>query len=116
MSDLSTRSKDRSLKNEMLTVKEVATYLRVSRTTVWRWCQQGTIPASQVGRSWRIRRNDLMRLLERSPPSLSTSVHPGRIPKNDDGTQTSLTDDLEKEKIVDDAQDNSKMGPDEDGH
>lgn len=52
--------------NELLTVKEVATYLRVSRVTVWRWCQQGTLPASRLGHNWRIRREDLLRLLENS--------------------------------------------------
>ncbi len=53
-----------SLHNEVLTVKEVADYLRVSRVTIWRWCQQGTIPAWRVGRNWRIRRDDLLEHLE----------------------------------------------------
>ena len=48
--------------NELLTVKEVADYLRVSRVTAWRWCQQGVIPAFQIGRSWRIRHEDLLQL------------------------------------------------------
>jgi excisionase family DNA binding protein len=51
--------------NELLTVREVATYLRVGRVTVWRWCQEGTIPASRLGRSWRIHRNDLSSFLEK---------------------------------------------------
>jgi excisionase family DNA binding protein len=49
-------------KNKLLTVKEVSTYLRVSRVTVWRWCQQGIIPAFQIGRNWRIRRDELLNL------------------------------------------------------
>jgi excisionase family DNA binding protein len=56
------KSKDNPFKDELLTVREVATYLRVKRVTVWRWCKQGTIPAFQVGRSWRIRKSDLLRL------------------------------------------------------
>ncbi len=47
-------------KKELLTVREVADYLRVSRVTVWRWCQQGFIPAFRLGRGWRIRRTDLV--------------------------------------------------------
>lgn len=47
-------------KNELLTVKEVADYFRVSRVTMWRWCQQGLVPAFQIGRIWRIRRADLL--------------------------------------------------------
>lgn len=50
--------------NELLTVKEVAAYLRVSRVTAWRWCQQGIIPAFRIGRNWRIRRDELLRLEE----------------------------------------------------
>lgn len=45
---------------ELLTVMEVATYFRVSRVTVWRWCQQGIIPAFRIGRTWRIPRDDLL--------------------------------------------------------
>lgn len=48
---------------EVLTVNEVAHYLRVSRVTVWRWCKQGIIPAFQLGHNWRIRREDLMSCL-----------------------------------------------------
>jgi excisionase family DNA binding protein len=52
--------------NELLTVKEVAAYLRVSRVTAWRWCQQGIIPAFRIGRNWRVCRDELMKLQERS--------------------------------------------------
>ena len=62
------------LQNEVLTVTEVANYLRVSRVTVWRWCQQGLIPASQVGRSWRIRRGDVLQLFEPTTPPDSSGT------------------------------------------
>ena len=91
--------------NEMLTVKEVAAYLRVSRVTIWRWCQQGIIPASRVGRNWRIRRDDLLYQLqipELLPPhpnnnnpslkitnSSSTTNHPSA---KDDNSKTNLED------------------------
>jgi len=65
MNDLSIGERN-ILKNELLTVKEVAAYLRVSRITVWRWCQQGTIPAFQIGRNWRIHRDDLLNLKKTS--------------------------------------------------
>jgi excisionase family DNA binding protein len=52
--------------NELLTVKEVAAYLRVSRVTAWRWCQQGIIPAFRIGRNWRVCRDELMKLQESS--------------------------------------------------
>lgn len=40
--------------DELLTVDEVAAYLRVSRSTVWRWCQSKKVPAFKIGREWRI--------------------------------------------------------------
>ncbi len=49
--------------NEILTVKEVASYLRFSRTTVWRWCNEGKLPAIKVGRNWRVRRSDVEKIL-----------------------------------------------------
>ena len=52
--------------NELLTVKEVADYLRVGRVTVWRWCKEGTLPAYRVGRNWRIPRDDFLELLNAS--------------------------------------------------
>ncbi|MFN8454757.1 MAG: helix-turn-helix domain-containing protein [Anaerolineae bacterium] len=54
--------------NEILTVPEVAAYLRVSRVTVWRWCRSGVIPASQIGRNWRIQRGDLLQLVSYHKP------------------------------------------------
>lgn len=43
--------------DEILTVQEVADYLKISRSTIWRWCNEGTLPAFKIGRSWRIRRH-----------------------------------------------------------
>ena len=58
--------------NELLTVKEVAAYLRVERVTVWRWCQKGIVPAIRLGRSWRIHRDDLANFLEKESSSSRT--------------------------------------------
>ena len=52
--------------NELLTVKEAAAYLRVTRVTAWRWCQEGMIPAFRIGRTWRIPRDELLELKDTS--------------------------------------------------
>jgi len=49
--------------DEILTVQEVADYLKLSRTTVWRWCNEGKLRAFKVGRGWRIRRAEVERLM-----------------------------------------------------
>ncbi|HEU4329261.1 MAG TPA: helix-turn-helix domain-containing protein [Roseiflexaceae bacterium] len=50
-----------TVETNMLTVPEVAAYLKISPTTVWRHCVSGTLPAFRVGRQWRIERRDLER-------------------------------------------------------
>ncbi len=42
-----------------LCVNEIAALLRVHPKTVRRWIAAGTLPATQMGRAWRIKRNDL---------------------------------------------------------
>lgn len=42
--------------HSMMTVRETATYLRVSRATIYRLARDEEIPAVQVGRSWRFSR------------------------------------------------------------
>lgn len=46
-----------------VTVAEVASMLRVSNMTVYRLIQAGTLPAVRVGRSYRIREEDVDRYL-----------------------------------------------------
>jgi len=47
----------------LLTVTEVAQYLRLSNMTVYRLIRQGQLPAMRVGRSWRVREDDLTEFL-----------------------------------------------------
>ena len=70
----STQSDQNFWDNELLTVSEVAAYLRVGRVTVWRWCKQGHLRASQVGHHWRIHRDDLLRLLDPAPEASEASL------------------------------------------
>jgi PTS system nitrogen regulatory IIA component len=44
---------------DILTVKEIAEYLRVSEATALQWVENGEIPTGKFGDSWRIRRADL---------------------------------------------------------
>ncbi len=49
--------------DEILTVEEMAQYLKVSRSTVWRWCNEGKVPAFKVGRGWRVHRAQLEQIM-----------------------------------------------------
>ena len=44
---------------EILTIDEVAKYLRVSERTVYEWAQKGEIPAGKIGTAWRFKKPDL---------------------------------------------------------
>ena len=50
--------------NDLLTVLEVMSYLKVCRATVQRWCKEGKLPAVKIGKEYRIRRSDLERWYE----------------------------------------------------
>ena len=44
---------------DLLTVEEVAQYLRVKRSSVYEWAQAGKIPAAKIGRLWRFHRGEI---------------------------------------------------------
>lgn len=50
--------------HEILTLEEVADYLRVSERTVYEWAQKAEIPCGKIGTSWRFRRTDIERWVE----------------------------------------------------
>jgi len=51
--------------NEIMTIGQVAKYLQISEITTYRLVQEGRIPAFKVGRSWRIKREDLNEFIEK---------------------------------------------------
>jgi len=66
-----------SVPSELLTVDEVADFLRVKPSTVYEWAKQGKIPASKVGRLWRFSRKDV-----------EAWVRNGGVQPHDGGSQT----------------------------
>jgi excisionase family DNA binding protein len=44
---------------DILTIKEVSEYLKVTERTLYRLAQEGKIPAFKVGGSWRFQLSDL---------------------------------------------------------
>lgn len=47
--------------NEILTLVEVAVFLKAGKKTVYRLAQQGEIPGFKLGGTWRFRRGELER-------------------------------------------------------
>jgi excisionase family DNA binding protein len=42
---------------EILTIDEVAAYLRLTPQTIYKWAQEKRIPAVKLGKEWRFRRS-----------------------------------------------------------
>lgn len=49
------------MQDEILTIEEVAGYLRVSDRTVYDWAQKGEIPAGKIGTVWRFKKAEVER-------------------------------------------------------
>ena len=50
--------------HEILTLEEVAHYLRLKPQTIYKWAQEKRIPAVKLGKEWRFRRSILDRWLD----------------------------------------------------
>jgi excisionase family DNA binding protein len=71
--------------DDILTVQEVADYLKISKTTIWRWCKEKKLGASKLGHSWRIHRAEVERVLAEGldePPYKINGQHAKRIINN----------------------------------
>jgi len=49
--------------HEILTLEEVAQYLRLKPQTIYKWAQERRIPAVKLGKEWRFRKSILDRWL-----------------------------------------------------
>lgn len=45
--------------DDILTIKEVAEYLKVNERTIYRLANKGDIPAFKVANAWRFRKSDV---------------------------------------------------------
>ena len=50
--------------HEIMTIEEVAHYLRLKPQTIYKWAQERRIPAVKLGKEWRFRRSILDRWLD----------------------------------------------------
>jgi len=63
--------------NDILTIEEVAAYLRVSERTVYEWAQKGDIPCGKLGAAWRFKRSEIENWVDRR---LSGKPRPVTVP------------------------------------
>ena len=65
--------------DDILTIDEVAKYLRVSERTVYDWAQKGEIPSGKIGTVWRFKRTELERWVNERLSANKLVPHGGNI-------------------------------------
>ncbi|MFC2014839.1 response regulator [Chloroflexota bacterium] len=59
---------------ELMTVQEIAEYLRVTEKTIYRLLKRGSIPATRVGRSWRFDKTGIDGWLQRNSVGTKANI------------------------------------------
>lgn len=70
--------------HEIMTIDEVAEYLRVSERTVYDWAQKGELPGGKLGTTWRFKRDEIenwvnSRISQPSPAKKMTKTAAGLV-------------------------------------
>jgi excisionase family DNA binding protein len=76
------------LEDEMLTIDDLAAYLKLKPQTIYRWAQAGKIPGAKFGKEWRFRRSAIERWIESSLPSAQPAA--GGLEKDGDRSKAVL--------------------------
>jgi len=51
--------------DDIMTIEEVARYLKLKPQTIYNWAQNGKIPAAKIGKEWRFRKSVIDRWFNR---------------------------------------------------
>jgi len=88
--------------HEIMTVEEVAKYLRVSERTVYEWAQKGEIPSGKLGTSWRFKRGEIERWVNQrlTRGGRTAPVHPFEIRDVLDPDRVVIIDEASKEPAL----------------
>lgn len=61
---------------DIMTIEEVASYVRVSERTVYDWANKGEIPAGKLGTSWRFKRSEVEKWVDERLAGGATRTEP----------------------------------------
>ncbi len=63
--------------DEIMTLEEVAAYLKLKPQTIYTWAQEKKIPAAKLGKEWRFKRSIIDRWINQHfDPKFSSLVEP----------------------------------------
>jgi PTS system nitrogen regulatory IIA component len=66
-----------------MTTRELAQYLRLNETTIYKYAAKGTIPAIRIGRNWRFEKG----VIERWVTEGSKNANTHRVAQKGDGVK-----------------------------
>jgi excisionase family DNA binding protein len=49
---------------EVMTIEELAAYLKISKSTLYKLAREGKVPSNKIGRHWRFQKRSIDRWLE----------------------------------------------------
>ncbi len=73
--------------NEILTLEELHTYLKIPKPTLYALAQTGRMPAAKVGKHWRFRKTDIDEWLNAQKWSRPIQRRLRKSAKGSDGSQ-----------------------------
>ncbi len=65
------------LQDELMTVEEVARYMRLPHSTIYKLLQEGKLPGFKVGRHWRFRRETIMQWVRDQEQAATSRITTG---------------------------------------
>ena len=57
------------MRSKLLTIEEIADWIRINKFTVYRMAERGELPGIKVARQWRFKEGDIEKWLERQKKS-----------------------------------------------
>jgi len=70
--------------HEIMTLEEVAAYLKLKPQTIYTWAQEKKIPAAKLGKEWRFKKSVIDRWINQHfDPKFSNLVDDGQNRKED---------------------------------
>jgi excisionase family DNA binding protein len=90
--------------DEIMTLEEVARYLKLKPQTVYKWAQEGQIPGAKLGKEWRFRRGILDEWIDSSiilsKGGLDLLVRSGQVAVQNQGLSMEELDGLLKDSMT----------------
>jgi excisionase family DNA binding protein len=63
------------LQNSVFTIGELAQYLKVAKSTLYKLAQEGAVPGHKVGRHWRFRKETIDHWLDQNRGPIQRTSH-----------------------------------------